>query len=65
LDGDAGFNTIDGFPSDSGGPLRVVTTSDWVQSDFVFDKELPESLFSTEPPKGYSVHTEKIYGLRP
>ena len=44
---------------------RGVTTSDRVQSDFVFDKDLAESLFSTQPPKGYSVHTEKIYGYRP
>ena len=38
--------------------------SDWVQSDFVFGKELDESLFSTEPPEGYTVETQKIYGIR-
>jgi outer membrane lipoprotein-sorting protein len=42
---------------------RGVVTSNWVQSDFVFDKELSESLFSTHPPEGYSIHTEKIYGI--
>ena len=38
--------------------------SDWVQSDFVFGKELDESLFSTEPPEGYTAETQKIYGIR-
>jgi outer membrane lipoprotein-sorting protein len=36
--------------------------SDWVQSDFEFDNKLNKSLFSTDPPEGYTVETTKIYG---
>jgi hypothetical protein len=45
-------------------PIRTETTfrnahpmagaSDWVCENFVFDAELPESLFSTRPPTGYT-----------
>ena len=38
--------------------------SDWVLTDFVFDEELDESLFSTEPPAGYTVETGKIIGIQ-
>jgi outer membrane lipoprotein-sorting protein len=41
-----------------------VGSSDWVKSDFVFDQELPDSLFSTDPPKGYSVETQAIHGIQ-
>jgi hypothetical protein len=41
-----------------------VGPSDWVQSDFVFGEELDESLFSTEPPEGYTAETQKIHGIR-
>jgi hypothetical protein len=41
-----------------------VGPSDWVQSDFVFGEKLDESLFSTDPPAGYTDETQKIYGIR-
>lgn len=50
-------------------PLRVEVSSrstnpmmgesDWVQSDFVFDAPLDESLFSTVPPPGFTDASEK------
>lgn len=39
---------------------RLSSDQDWVQTDFVFDQELPRSLFSTEPPEGYSIETVKF-----
>jgi len=41
-----------------------VGPSDWVQSDFAFGEKFDESLFSTDPPKGYTDETQKIYGIR-
>lgn len=41
-----------------------VAPSDWVQTDFVYDAEMPDSLFRVEPPEGYSVTTEPVYGIR-
>lgn len=41
-----------------------VVPSHWVLSDFIFDQDLDASLFSTEPPEGYTVKTEKIMGIR-
>ncbi len=38
--------------------------SDWVLTDFVFDEDLDESLFSTEPPAGYTVETGTIIGIQ-
>ena len=38
--------------------------SDSVLSDFVYDKEIPESLFITDPPAGYSVRKVNIHGIR-
>lgn len=37
--------------------------SDWVQDEFVFDEEMPDSLFSTTPPAGYAVATESIHSI--
>jgi hypothetical protein len=44
-------------------PLRTIVTyrndqpgfgsSDWIADNFIFDAELPRSLFSTDPPAGY------------
>jgi outer membrane lipoprotein-sorting protein len=49
-------------------PLQIETTvestdprhgqSRWIQSDIVFDEPLDESLFSTDPPEGYTVRGE-------
>jgi hypothetical protein len=30
-----------------------MASSEWTQSDIVFDAPLDEALFSTDPPKGY------------
>ena len=38
--------------------------SEWIYSGFVFDEELPETLFSTEVPAGYLSETQKIYGIQ-
>lgn len=38
--------------------------SDWVMAEFVFNEELDASLFSTEPPAGYTVKTKKVFGIR-
>lgn len=56
-------------------PVRIETSdrstdkrlgpSDWVQEDFVFDEELDQSLFSTDPPEGYRVQTSKVFGISP
>jgi hypothetical protein len=37
---------------------------EWLWSDFVFDEELDPSLFSTEPPAGYSVQESEIQGFQ-
>lgn len=49
----------------SGRPVRASVTyrngnpgggaSDWISTDFVFDAELPRSLFSTDPPAGFKL----------
>ncbi|HEY2249755.1 MAG TPA: hypothetical protein VGH74_01795 [Planctomycetaceae bacterium] len=38
--------------------------SDWVQTGFVFDTQIDESLFSTTPPPDYEVETGKVLGIR-
>lgn len=37
----------------------------WVLSDFTFDAELDASLFSTEPPVGYSVERKVLFSIAP
>lgn len=54
-------------------PVRIVTdfkstreklaSSRWVQSDFVFDSELDDGLFSTDTPDGYTSEDAEILGL--
>jgi len=41
-----------------------IGASDWVQTDFAFDQEMPDSLFSTEPPAGYTSEVQSIQGIR-
>ncbi len=58
---------------DSRLPVRIVTdfkstreklaSSRWVQSDFVFDSEMSDALFSTDTPDGYTSEDAEITGL--
>ena len=41
-----------------------ISPSDWVMSDFVFDKPMSEKLFDLTPPADYEVVEEKIYGFK-
>lgn len=40
-------------------------TSKWVMSDFIYNEIKDRKLFSTEPPKGYTVKEGKIFGVAP
>ena len=41
----------------------TLSAQKWVMSDFEFDCQLDESLFSTEPPDGYSVEDSSVMGI--
>ncbi len=55
-------------------PVRIETSlrstnsqeipTDWVRSDFVFNKPLDKKMFDMTPPVGYKVIKETVYGFR-
>lgn len=42
----------------------VIIVSDFVISDFILDQKLDDSLFSFEPPEGYTVEERRLYSAK-